>query len=69
MDGVVKRKIDGKDFGFITPDGETQDVFFHKSALADVTFEELQEGDKVSFDVVDSPKGDGKKNAANVKRM
>ncbi len=68
MNGVVKKKID-KGFGFITPEGETQDVFFHSNSLVGITFDELREGDKVTFDVEDSPKGEGKKNAVNVSRM
>ena len=56
MNGVIKRLAD-KGFGFITPDGGDKDVFFHSSALVDVTFPELKEGDKVSFETEDSEKG------------
>jgi len=52
-------------FGFITPEGESKDVFFHKDALNGVTFEELKEGDTVTFDVVQGQKGPA---AANVQR-
>lgn len=69
MNGVVKKKVEGKNFGFITPEGQDKDLFFHSNSLIGVTFEELREGDKVTFDVEDSPKGDGRKNAANVKRV
>ncbi len=68
MNGVVKKKID-KGFGFITPDGETKDLFFHSNALVDVTFDEIQEGDKVSFEVAPSERDPSKTNAINVKRM
>ena len=64
MNGVVKKKTD-KGFGFITVEGQEKDLFFHSKSLVGVTFDELQEGDSVSFDVEDSPKG---KNATNVKR-
>ncbi len=66
MNGVIKKKMDGKNFGFITPEGQDKDVFFHESALVGITFAEIQEGTKVTFDIEDSPKGDGRKNAANV---
>ncbi len=56
MNGSIKRLTD-KGFGFITPDGEAKDVFFHSSALVGVAFDELQVGDKVSFDTEDSDKG------------
>jgi cold shock protein len=65
MTGVVKKKID-KGFGFITPDGGDKDLFFHSKSLVGVTFDEIQEGDKVSFDTEDSPKG---MNAVNVQRV
>lgn len=65
MNGVVKKKTD-KGFGFIAVPGQEKDLFFHSNSLVDVTFDELKEGDNVSFDVEDSPKG---KNATNVKRV
>ena len=65
MNGVIKKKTD-KGFGFITVPGQDKDLFFHSNSLVDVTFDELKEGDNVSFDVEDSPKG---KNATNVKRV
>lgn len=64
MDGVIKKKTE-KGFGFITASGLEKDLFFHSNSLVDVTFDELKEGDNVTFDVEDSPKG---KNAVNVKR-
>lgn len=65
MNGVIKKKID-KGFGFITPEGQEKDLFFHKNSLVGVTFEEIQEGDNVTFETEDSPKG---LNAVNVKRV
>ncbi len=41
------RKLTDKGFGFIG--GESGDLFFHVSALQDVTFEELQEGQAVEY--------------------
>ncbi len=64
MNGVIKRLTD-KGFGFITPEGAEKDVFFHVSALVDVSFDDLREGDKVTFDTEDSDKGP---RAVNVKR-
>jgi CspA family cold shock protein len=62
LSGVIKRLTD-KGFGFITQEGEEKDLFFHSSALVGITFDELREGDKVTFDVEDSDKGP---RAANV---
>lgn len=64
MNGVIKKKTD-KGFGFITVEGQEKDLFFHSNSLVGVTFSELNEGDQVTFDVEDSPKG---KNAVNVQR-
>lgn len=64
MTGTIKKLIN-KGFGFISREGEEKDLFFHSKSLVDVQFSELKEGDAVSFDVEDSPKGP---NAVNVKR-
>lgn len=64
MNGIIKKKID-KGFGFITVEGQEKDVFFHSKSLVGITFEELNEGDAVTFDIEDSPKGP---NAVNVKK-
>lgn len=65
MNGVIKKKTD-KGFGFISQEGQEKDLFFHSNSLVGVTFDELREGDMVTFEVEDSPKG---KNAVNVQRV
>jgi len=64
MTGTIKRLTD-KGFGFITGEGLQKDLFFHSNSLVGVTFDELKEGDAVSFETEESPKG---LNAVNVKR-
>lgn len=61
MNGTVKTKTD-KGFGFISREGEEKDLFFHSSDLDGVTFEELQEGAAVTFDVEQGEKGPSAKN-------
>lgn len=51
--GTVKFFNNTKGFGFISPDNGDKDVFVHQSGLTD----EITEGDKVSYDVQDGPKG------------
>ena len=61
MNGTIKRLVE-KGFGFITPDGADKDVFFHSSALIEVTFDQLKVGDMVSFETEESDKGPRAKN-------
>lgn len=56
MQGLVKTLTD-KGFGFIRGEGETKDVFFHKSGLESAEFDDLREGDRVEYEVVESEKG------------
>jgi CspA family cold shock protein len=64
MKGTIKRKVDDKGFGFITPEGSDKDVFFHHTSLQGVDFNSLKEGDVVTFDVADSDKGPKAENVA-----
>jgi len=56
MEGTIARLTD-RGFGFITREGEEKDLFFHSNELQGVEFDELKEGDKVTFEVADGPKG------------
>ncbi len=64
MKGTIKTLTD-KGFGFIAREGETKDLFFHSKGLVGVTYEELQEGDEVTFEVTENEKG---LSAINVER-
>lgn len=56
MTGTIKTKTD-RGFGFISREGETKDLFFHSKDLVGVTFDALQVGDVVTFEVVNGEKG------------
>jgi cold shock protein len=65
MKGVVKTKTD-RGFGFISREGEEKDLFFHSKDLNGVTFDEIQVGDNVTFEVVNGEKGLSAKNVVRV---
>ena len=63
MQGTIKKLTD-KNFGFIATDG-AEDLFFHANNLDGVEFDQLREGDAVTFEVEQTPKGNA---AVNVKK-
>lgn len=65
MKGTVKKKME-QGYGFITPEGESKDLFFHSNDLNGITFDEIQEGDSVTFEVVNGEKGKSAKNVIRV---
>ena len=62
--GTVKWFNNSKGFGFITPDGGGDDLFAHFSSINMDGYKTLKEEQRVSFDIVDGPKG---KQAANIR--
>ncbi len=54
--GTIARLTD-KGFGFIAREGEDKDLFFHANEVQEVRYDDLQEGDLVSFEIEEGPKG------------
>jgi CspA family cold shock protein len=64
-EGTIARLVNDRGFGFISREGEDKDLFFHSTELKNVEFSDLREGDKVTFEVAEGPKG---LNATNVSK-
>ena len=56
MKGTIKRLVNAKVFGFIAAD-DGNEYFFHQSACSQTPFDELREGQAVTFDRGQGPKG------------
>ena len=54
--GTIKRLVRDKGFGFVAAD-TGEEYFFHSSACVGVRFDELREGQSVTFDAGEGPKG------------
>ncbi len=63
QNGTIARIMD-KGFGFISREGEDKDLFFHANEVTGTDFNDLREGDSVTFEVVDGPKGPSATNVA-----
>ena len=55
--GTIARLVTDRGFGFISREGEDKDLFFHAKEVVDEAYDSLKEGDTVTFEVVDGPKG------------
>ena len=55
--GIVKRFMADKGYGFIAPDDGTPDVFFHQSAIEADGYRSLQDNQRVEYTVAQGPKG------------
>ena len=64
-EGTIARLTD-RGFGFISREGEEKDLFFHSKELDGVEYDDLKEGDKVTFEIAEGPKG---LSAVKVKRV
>ncbi len=65
QEGTIARLTD-KGFGFIKIEGNDKDLFFHSNEVVGVAYNDLREGDRVSFEVGEGPKGP---NAVKVSRI
>lgn len=57
LTGKVKKIVGDKGFGFLTPSTGGKDLFFHRSACANRCFDDLEEGQEVTYEPEESEKG------------
>ncbi|HEY7802374.1 MAG TPA: cold shock domain-containing protein [Dehalococcoidia bacterium] len=67
MQGQIKRMAKDRGFGFIRPDGQSEDIFFHTSAVLDGGFDNMDEGQMVEFDKGADERDPRRSRATNVR--
>lgn len=66
--GIIARIIRGRGFGFIKPEGGTEEIFFHSSSVEHPTFDELNEGQQVEFETEPDPRQPSRSRAIRVRQ-
>ncbi|MCL5962519.1 MAG: cold shock domain-containing protein [Chloroflexi bacterium] len=64
--GTIKRLVRDRGFGFIRGEGMREDLFFHRSAVQESSFDDLHEGETVEFEVEHDPRR-GQDRAVNIR--
>jgi CspA family cold shock protein len=57
MQGQIAKLKTDRGFGFIRPEGGGKELFFHRSSVADDGYDSLYEGQSVTFESEETPKG------------
>ena len=65
-EGTVKWFNASKGFGFIEQDGDGDDVFVHHTAIQGEGYKSLDDGQRISFDIVDGQKGPAAENVVKL---
>jgi len=65
MQGIIE-KMTEKGFGFIKHEDHEKGIFFHATSVVGADYNDLNEGDKVEFELTETPRG---LNASNVTRI
>lgn len=65
--GQIKRLVRDRGFGFIRPEGASEDIFFHTSAVQSGVFDDLAEGQNVEFDKEPDPRDSRRSRAVNIR--
>ncbi len=66
--GTIKKLVRDRGFGFILAEGAEKDLFFHRSDVQGTSYDELQEGAQVEYDLATDERRESPK-AANVRLL
>jgi CspA family cold shock protein len=67
--GTIRSIREDRGFGFISPDGGADDLFFHRSAVANHGFDQLREGQRVEFQAGADPRNPQRQRADAVRPL
>jgi CspA family cold shock protein len=65
--GQIKRLVRDRGFGFIRPEGASEDIFFHTTSVQGAMFDDLTEGQNVEFDKEPDPRDSRRSRAINIR--
>jgi len=65
--GTIRSLRNDRGFGFITPDGGGEDIFFHSTAVADSGYDRLREGQRIEYQAGPDPRNPQRSRAENVR--
>ena len=68
-EGTITSLRPERGFGFLRPDGERGELFFHASEVEGTTFEALREGARVAFEADADPRHPGRRRAERVRPL
>ncbi len=68
-EGTIRTIREDRGFGFIRPDGERDDIFFHADVVEGAPFDQLREGERVAFEAGPDPRNPSRRRAERVRPL
>ncbi len=68
-EGTIRTIREDRGFGFIRPDGERDDIFFHADVVQGAPFDQLREGERVEFEAGPDPHSPSRRRAERVRLL
>ncbi len=67
--GKIKSLVKDRGFGFIQADGASSDLFFHRTAVAEGSFDDMSVGQSVEFETQQDPRNSSRSQAVSVRAV